>query len=140
MHGIAICNDTCAVECNAMLPPQSKSVTPSGHAGDDAKILRDLFDGTGVMSALDHTKIEGANDPQQAAAEAEAAEVAKRAAEALRRSRRACQVCPPSSNLLLHVQLAPLSPTPSSSCDRIMCTVCNEMGCEYRRLWVPNEC
>ncbi len=61
-------------------------------AGDDAKILRDLFEGTGVMSALDHTKIEGANDPQMVAAEAEAAQVAKRAAEALRRSRQACQV------------------------------------------------
>ena len=47
---------------------------------------------TGVMSALDHTKIEGANDPQMVAAEAEAAQVAKRAAEALRRSRQACQV------------------------------------------------
>lgn len=61
-------------------------------AGDDAKILRDLFEGTGVMSALDHTKIEGANDPQLVAAEAEAAQVARRAAEALRRSRQACQV------------------------------------------------
>ena len=46
------------------------------------------------MSALDHTKIEGANDPQMVAAEAEAAQVARRAAEALRRSRQACQVCP----------------------------------------------
>ncbi|KAK9837571.1 hypothetical protein WJX74_000576 [Apatococcus lobatus] len=64
--------------------------TPAS-AGDDAKILRDLFEGTGVMSALDHTKIEGANDPQAVAAEAEAAQVARRAAEALRRSRQACQ-------------------------------------------------
>ena len=73
-----------------------QSLTACMHAGDDAKILRDLFEGTGVMSALDHTKIEGANDPQMVAAEAEAAQVARRAAEALRRSRQACQVQPPS--------------------------------------------
>ena len=69
-------------------------------AGDDAKILRDLFEGTRVMSALDHTKIEGANDPQMVAAEAEADQVARRAAEALRRSRLACQVRQISAQLM----------------------------------------
>ena len=44
------------------------------------------------MSALDHAKIEGANEPGARAVEAEAARVARRAAEALRRSRLAVQV------------------------------------------------
>ena len=64
------------------------------HAGDmdDAKILRDLFDGTGVMSALDHSKIEGANNPEALNIDAQAARIARKAAEALKRSRQACQV------------------------------------------------
>ena len=64
------------------------------HAGDmdDAKILRDLFDGTGVMSALDHSKIEGANNPEGLNIDAQAARIARKAAEALKRSRQACQV------------------------------------------------
>lgn len=59
---------------------------------DDAKILRDLFDGTGVMSALDHSKIEGANNPEMLNIDAQAARIARKAAEALRRSRQVCQV------------------------------------------------
>ena len=59
---------------------------------DDAKILRDLFDGTGVMSALDHSKIEGANNPEALNIDAQAARIARKAAEALKRSRQACQV------------------------------------------------
>ena len=55
-------------------------------------MLRDLFDGTGVMSALDHTKIEGANDPESLSVDAQAAKVAKRAADALRRSQAQVQV------------------------------------------------
>ena len=55
--------------------------------GGDAKILRELFDGTGVHAALDHSKIEGAHDPSRRVAEKEAAKIAKRAAEALRQSR-----------------------------------------------------
>ena len=66
----------------------------SEHTGDAAEgnLLRDLFEGTTVMSALDHAKIEGANEPTARAVEAEAARVARRAAEALRRSRLAVQV------------------------------------------------
>lgn len=44
------------------------------------------------MSALDHAKIEGANEPGARAVEAEAARVAKRATEALRKSRLSVQV------------------------------------------------
>lgn len=55
---------------SAAIPPDSDAV-PSGVAGeqqeagssaagggDDAHILRELFDGTGIMGALDHNKIE----------------------------------------------------------------------------------
>lgn len=56
-------------------------------------MLRDLFEGTGVMSAMDHTKIEGANEPEALSVDAQAAKVAKRAADALRRSRNQVQVC-----------------------------------------------
>lgn len=59
----------------------------------DAGILRDLFEGTGIMGALDHAKIEGANDPEARTADAEAARIAKKAADALRQSRAARQVC-----------------------------------------------
>lgn len=55
-------------------------------------MLKNLLEGTGVMSALDHTKIEGANDPESLSVEAQAAKVAKRAAEALRQSRAQVQV------------------------------------------------
>ncbi|CAL5223760.1 g6324 [Coccomyxa viridis] len=61
---------------------------------DDAKILRDLFDGTGVMSALDHSKIEGANNPEALNIDAQAARIARKAAEALKRSRQVCQAAP----------------------------------------------
>lgn len=60
--------------------------------GTDSNLLRDLFEGTVVMSALDHAKIEGANEPGARAIEAEAARVAKRATEALRKSRISVQV------------------------------------------------
>ncbi len=61
----------------------------AGH--DNAKILRDLFEGTGVLSALDHSKIEGANDPEARAVDYQASRVARQAAEALRLSRQECQ-------------------------------------------------
>ncbi len=67
-------------------------------------MLRDLFEGTGVMGALDHAKIESANDPESLSVEAQAAKTAKRAADALRRSQAQVQVnpslarlCPPDS-------------------------------------------
>ncbi len=43
------------------------------------------------MSAMDHSKIESANDPEARSIEAEASRIACRAAEALRLSRAACQ-------------------------------------------------
>ena len=64
-------------------------MSSAGH--DNAKILRDLFEGTGVLSALDHSKIEGANDPEARAVDYQASRVARRAAEALRLSRQECQ-------------------------------------------------
>ncbi len=41
----------------------------------------------GLRSLVDHSRVEGANDPEALQAEQEAARVAHRAAEALRRSR-----------------------------------------------------
>ena len=55
---------------------------------DNATILRDLFEGTGIMSAIDHSKIESANDPETRAIDYEASRIARQAAEALRQSRR----------------------------------------------------
>lgn len=55
-------------------------------------MLRNLLEGTGIMGALDHTKIERANDPESLSIDAQAAKVAKRAADALRRSRAEVQV------------------------------------------------
>jgi DNA excision repair protein ERCC-6 len=55
-------------------------------------VLRELFEGAGVASALDHTRIEAANDPEALQRDAAAARVARRAADALRRSRAACEV------------------------------------------------
>ena len=59
---------------------------------NDTQMLRDLFEGTGVMGALDHAKIEGANDPESLSVDAQAAKVAKRAADALRKSQAQVQV------------------------------------------------
>lgn len=60
--------------------------------GDDAKVLRDLFEGVGgLKSLMDHTSIEGAHDPEARQADIAAAKLAERAAEKLRESRLACQ-------------------------------------------------
>ncbi|GIL85733.1 hypothetical protein Vretifemale_14117, partial [Volvox reticuliferus] len=62
-----------------------------GAAADESRVLRELFDGgAGIRGLVDHSKIEGANDPELIAVHAEAQRVAQRAAEALRRSRLAC--------------------------------------------------
>ena len=55
-------------------------------------MLRDLFEGTGIMSAMDHSIIEGANDPEALSIDAQASRTARRAADALRRSRAEVQV------------------------------------------------
>ena len=52
-------------------------------------MLRELFDGTGgVTSALDHAKIEGANNPEALSVDAQAARIARRAAEGAARQPR----------------------------------------------------
>lgn len=61
---------------------------------DNATILRDLFEGTGIMSAIDHSKIESANDPETRAIDYEASRIARQAADALRQSRRVSTSCP----------------------------------------------
>uniref|UniRef100_A0A383WQ39 Uncharacterized protein n=1 Tax=Tetradesmus obliquus TaxID=3088 RepID=A0A383WQ39_TETOB len=65
----------------------------AGAADDEASVLRDLFEGTGIKSLIDHSSIEGANSAEAGANtdDAFAAKVAADAAEALRRSSRACQ-------------------------------------------------
>lgn len=60
---------------------------------DESRLLRELLDG-GVHSALDHAKIEGANDPERISLEREAARLAQQAAEALRASRLAVAQLP----------------------------------------------
>lgn len=81
----------------AIVTGHSTSSEERGPGGSgDASILRDLFDGTGVHAALDHSKIEGAHDPDHRTAQREASKIAQRAAQALRQSR-------------LHVQRAPVN-------------------------------
>lgn len=69
---------------------------PGGGQEDETRILRDLFEGTGIMGAMDHARIEGANDPETRNIEAQASAVARRAAEALRQSRASRQSARPS--------------------------------------------
>jgi DNA excision repair protein ERCC-6 len=65
---------------------------------DESRVLRELFDGgAGLRGLMDHDRIEGAADPERLAVHAEAARVAARAAEALRRSRQACAAAPVSA-------------------------------------------
>lgn len=54
----------------------------------DTSILRELFGGSGLHSALNHNAIETANDPVKMNAERDASRLAERAALALRESRR----------------------------------------------------
>ncbi len=53
----------------------------------ESGVLRDLFEGSGLHSLMDHSAIESANDPETLAVQHEASRIAQRAAEALRRSR-----------------------------------------------------
>ena len=70
-------------------------MAPQAAPEGDMGILRDLLEGQGVTGALDHSKIEGANSREARSADAQAARVATRAAEELRRSRVARQVAFP---------------------------------------------
>jgi DNA excision repair protein ERCC-6 len=84
------------------------------HAGEhadpsedgDTTILRALFGGSGLHSALDHSAIETANDPVKINAEREASQLAERAAKALRESRREVRSRP----VHLYVACAPCQP------------------------------
>lgn len=64
-----------------------------GGEADEAKLLRQLLD-EDLHSAIDHDKIEGANDRTVLQHEREATKIAQQATEALRQSRRALQHVP----------------------------------------------
>ena len=71
--------------------PSAEAITEKEENGDqngsgDAHILKDLLDGAGVLSALDHERIEGANRPEKRIADREATKIAAKAAEALKKS------------------------------------------------------
>lgn len=59
----------------------------SDQADEESNILKSLFDAQGIHSAINHDAIMSANDDQKLRLEAEASQVAQRAAEALRQSR-----------------------------------------------------
>ncbi|KAK9827355.1 hypothetical protein WJX81_000181 [Elliptochloris bilobata] len=77
---------------DAAVAPEAAANGSGG--GEDARVLRELFEGAGVASALDHARIEAANDPEALQRDHAAARVARRAADALRRSRAACEAAP----------------------------------------------
>jgi len=56
----------------------------------DVRLLKQLLDGDGVASAVDHEKLMGDHKTERNVALYQAAQIAKAAAEALRRSRQAC--------------------------------------------------
>ncbi|TVT98157.1 hypothetical protein EJB05_56533, partial [Eragrostis curvula] len=62
-------------------------VQNSDQADEESNILKSLFDAQGIHSAINHDAIMNANDDQKLRLEAEASQVAQRAAEALRQSR-----------------------------------------------------
>eukprot|EP00798_Chlamydomonas_sp_ICE-L_P016205 gene16205-22369_t len=79
------------------VPEERGNPIPGGNEEGDAKILRDLFEGSSTLHSLvDHSRIESANDPEVLAIDDEASRVAKRAAEALKRSRQECAAQPVS--------------------------------------------
>jgi DNA excision repair protein ERCC-6 len=66
---------------------ESERGPTTGDGQGDARILQDLFDGSGICSALDHDKIEDAHNPENRIAQKEAQKIAERAAKALKQSR-----------------------------------------------------
>jgi DNA excision repair protein ERCC-6 len=73
---------------------------------DDATILKELFGGEGLHSALNHSAIELSSDPAKRDVEQHASKVAERAVEALRASRAAVRreavsTCVPKSGSFL---------------------------------------
>jgi DNA excision repair protein ERCC-6 len=57
---------------------------------DEARMLRDLFEGAALAGIVDHAAIEGANEPEARYAAQEAAKIAAKAAAQLKASRREC--------------------------------------------------
>ncbi|XP_006643635.1 DNA excision repair protein CSB isoform X2 [Oryza brachyantha] len=66
---------------------QGKEDHSSDQADEECNILKSLFDAQGIHSAINHDAIMNANDDRKLRLEAEATQVAQRAAEALRQSR-----------------------------------------------------
>ncbi|KAG8046241.1 hypothetical protein GUJ93_ZPchr0008g14197 [Zizania palustris] len=86
--------------CAALAAPTSSETEPissrlgteipshnSDQADEESNILKSLFEAQGIHSAINHDAIMNANDDQKLRLEAEASQVAQRAAEALRQSR-----------------------------------------------------
>ncbi|EMS54331.1 DNA repair and recombination protein RAD26 [Triticum urartu] len=76
-----------SAEAEPSVDGNGKSDLRSDQADEESNILKSLFDGQGVHSAINHDAIMSANDDQKLRLEAEASQVAQRAAEALRQSR-----------------------------------------------------
>uniref|UniRef100_A0ACD5VAZ4 Uncharacterized protein n=1 Tax=Avena sativa TaxID=4498 RepID=A0ACD5VAZ4_AVESA len=66
---------------------EGKADLNSDQADEESNILKSLFDAQGIHSAVNHDAIMSANDDEKLRLEAEASQVAQRAAEALRQSR-----------------------------------------------------
>uniref|UniRef100_A0ACD5VN39 Uncharacterized protein n=1 Tax=Avena sativa TaxID=4498 RepID=A0ACD5VN39_AVESA len=66
---------------------EGKTDLNSDQANEESNILKSLFDAQGIHSAVNHDAIMNANDDEKLRLEAEASQVAQRAAEALRQSR-----------------------------------------------------
>eukprot|EP00878_Enallax_costatus_P006983 GHUV01007317.1.p1 GENE.GHUV01007317.1~~GHUV01007317.1.p1 ORF type:complete len:897 (+),score=297.88 GHUV01007317.1:405-2693(+) len=79
-----------AARAGAVDSTQQEGSGGDQQADDDARVLRDLFEGTGIRSLMDHTRIESAHDTEAIKADEYATKVAARAAEVLRQSRLAC--------------------------------------------------
>ncbi|CAO2185215.1 unnamed protein product [Urochloa humidicola] len=65
---------------------KGKADANSDQADEESNILKSLFDAQSIHSAINHDAIMNANDDQKVRLEAEASQVAQRAAEALRQS------------------------------------------------------
>ncbi|KAL6968185.1 Protein CHROMATIN REMODELING 8 [Sarracenia purpurea var. burkii] len=76
---------------SAIGPPKRKGKEKTDHSDgevdEETNILRSLFDGHGIHSAMNHDAIMNAHDEEKIRLEEQASQVAQRAAEALRLSR-----------------------------------------------------
>lgn len=76
------------------LDDDSPQGVTNGQQEGDASILKELFDQTGMHSALNHDRIEDAYKPEHNVARKEAKKIAEKAAKALRESRRSLMSTP----------------------------------------------